>query len=276
MTKYKLICIDMDGTLLDEKGQVTKQNKAALKAAYDKGVHIAITTGRIFQCASHYADLIGVSGPVITSNGAYIGIKGSEKAIYQSIMTKEALYDFYHAAKKYDMLIYFFTTWGVVSDRAFPKDHPYIALNETLPEEGRIHLKEVAHFEEAFEKYDGSFLKAICIEEKEKWKLAKLREELETYPHFEVVTSWENNIEIMSAGTSKGSGVEKLAQYLKLQREEVICIGDSENDLSMIRYAGLGVAMGNALPEVKAAAQYITTSNGESGVAKAIQKFVLD
>lgn len=273
---YKLICIDMDGTLLDEKGEVTARNKIALKVAYEKGINIAITTGRIFQCASLYADLIGVSGPVIASNGAYIGIKGNEEPIYQSIMHKEALYNFYHIAKKYEMTTYFFTTWGVVADRAFPKDHPYVILNQSLPEGEHICLEEVESFEEAFEKYDGSFLKAICIEDEEKWKLAKLRQELEECGDFEVVTSWKNNIEIMAAGTSKGSAVEKLAQYLKLQREEVICIGDSENDLSMIKYAGLGIAMENALPEVKEAAEYITASNNASGVAKAIEEFVLD
>lgn len=274
--KYKLICIDMDGTMLDEKGEVTAQNKRALKAAYEKGVNIAITTGRIFQCATLYADLIGVSGPVISSNGAYIGIKGKKEPIYQSIMSKKALYDFYKAAKKYDVITYFFTTWGVVADKAFSKEHPYVILNQSLPQEEHIRLEEVENFEEAFEKYDGTFLKAICIEEKERWKLGKLREELEAYESFEVVTSWENNIEIMSAQTSKGHAVKKLAEYLNIQREQVICIGDSENDLSMIEYAGLGIAMENALPEVKEAAKYITTSNRESGVAKAIEKFILE
>ena len=94
-------------------------------------------------------------------------------------------------------------------------------------------------------------------------------------PELEIVSSWDDKFEIMKKGSSKGEAVAQLAKYFNLKRDEIMCIGDSENDLSMIEYAGIGVAMGNAIDKVKKSAQYITASNTDSGVAKAIEKFVL-
>ncbi|MTL48593.1 HAD-IIB family hydrolase, partial [Turicibacter sanguinis] len=95
-------------------------------------------------------------------------------------------------------------------------------------------------------------------------------------PHLEVVSSWKNNFEVMKKGSSKGEAVKQLTKYFNLTPDEVMCIGDSENDLSMIQFAGVGVAMGNATEDVKQAAQFITTSNKEGGVANAIEHFVLN
>lgn len=104
----------------------------------------------------------------------------------------------------------------------------------------------------------------------------KVKKELKQLnPELEIVSSWDDNFEIMKKGSSKGEAVAQLAKYFNLKRDEVMCIGDSENDLSMIEYAGIGVAMGNAIDIVKQSAQYITLPNTESGVAKAIEKFVL-
>ncbi len=93
---------------------------------------------------------------------------------------------------------------------------------------------------------------------------------------FEVVSSHFDNFEVTGKGVSKGNAVKVLANYYGIDSEQVICIGDSENDLSMIKYAGLGIAMGNADENVKEAAKYITDNNNCDGVAKAIEKFVLE
>ena len=91
-----------------------------------------------------------------------------------------------------------------------------------------------------------------------------------------MVSSRFDNFEVMNKGVSKGNAVKILADYYGINSEQVICIGDSENDLSMIKFAGLGVAMGNGSQVVKEAAQYITDSNNCDGVAKVIEKFVLE
>ena len=92
---------------------------------------------------------------------------------------------------------------------------------------------------------------------------------------FEVVSSGEDNVEIMKKGSSKGEAVKILAQKLNIKREEIICIGDNENDISMIKFAGLGIAVANGIDELKRQANYVTDTNMNSGVAKAIHKFIL-
>lgn len=114
------------------------------------------------------------------------------------------------------------------------------------------------------------------IEKEFKDKLKEAKEELiACTTDLEVVSSWDDNFEIMKKGSSKGEAVQMLAKHLGVSQEEVMCIGDSENDLSMITWAGTGVAMGNAIDSVKEVANYVTSDNKHGGVAEAIRKFVL-
>lgn len=272
---YRLICIDMDGTLLNEKGEVPLENQKALQEAHKKGVTIALSTGRNYRCASIFSDMIGVSGPVIAANGAQIGTREQKEPIFISVMSKESLTQFYRIAEKYPMTTYFMTDWGIISNIDLAEDHPYKVLNRSLPEDAKLRLEVVEDFYEAFERFDGEILKAICIEGKEKGKLTNLRKELEALDCYELVASWHDNVEIMNKGVSKGEGVRRLAEHLGIQQHEIMCMGDSENDLSMIKYAGLGVAMGNASDEIKAAADYVTDTNIQAGVAKAVRQWVL-
>ena len=105
----------------------------------------------------------------------------------------------------------------------------------------------------------------------------ELRNKIQNESNFSVVSSmFPNSFEVMPCGTSKGNGVKVLADKYNIPPEEIICVGDSENDISMIQYAGLGIAMGNATEEVKMAADYITDTNENEGVAKAIERFILN
>lgn len=272
---YKLICIDMDGTLLNSNHEVSEENKVALREATDKGVHIAITTGRVVKCASKYASILGINTPIISTNGAYISEIGREEAIYNNPMTIEEL-DFYlDIAEKYGLMTYFSTSEGVVTNKPLPNDHSYVVMNSRLEEADRVEILVVDDYREAFRRLDGRILKGISIDAENPEKVLKAKEEVSANKSLNVVTSWANNFEVMDSQSSKGDGVKKLAEFLNIKQEEVMCIGDSENDKSMLEYAGLGVAMGNATEEIKSISGYVTSDNNNSGVAKAIRKFVL-
>ena len=274
--KYKLICIDMDGTLLSDKHEVPELNKEMIKRATEKGVKVAISTGRIFTSAKRYSDLIGTDTPIIASNGAYIREKDKDEVIYESNLSKEQFYKILEVIKKYNLNVYFNTCDTMITESAIPDNHAYKTMDADLAEEYKIKFKENADFDKVFDEFNGKVLKAICIEEENKEVLNKAKEEMQKHDDLEVVSSWHNNFEVMPKGTSKGNAVKILAKMLGIDREDVICIGDSENDLSMIKYAGLGVAMGNALDIVKENADYITDTNSEAGVGKVIQKFILE
>ncbi|WP_261854059.1 Cof-type HAD-IIB family hydrolase [Clostridium folliculivorans] len=273
--KYKLICLDMDGTLLSSPSTISEENRKAVLQAYNKGIKIAITTGRLFTSAKYYADLIGIKVPIVASNGAYVREKDREEVIYKSSLNDDQLERIHEVIKKYDLLTYFNTHDTLISESVVGENHGYKVNNKELPEESRIKFDEGTDFKEAFKRHEGEILKAICVEEVDIDRLMKAKAELRQYKDLEVVSSWTNNFEVMNAGTSKGSAVKNLAEMLDIKQEEIICIGDSENDLSMIRYAGLGIAMGNAPDDIKKEADYVTDTNVNSGVAKAIEKFAL-
>ncbi|MGL4335333.1 MAG: HAD-IIB family hydrolase, partial [Turicibacter sp.] len=172
---------------------------------------------------------------------------------------------------------YMNTKSGIISATELPDNHIYKLLNKTLKPEDQILLEVIPNIDDIFIKYENDILKGVCREEVDTERLLKAKAELKkANPHLEIVSSWHNNFEVMKKGSSKGDAVKALSTFFNLTPAEVMCIGDSENDLSMIKYAGIGVAMGNAIDIIKEQAQYVTAENTKGGVAQAIHKFILD
>lgn len=272
--KYKLICIDMDGTLLNDNHEVSEENKIALKNAIDKGIKIAITTGRSFIAASQYAEVLGIKASIIASNGTYIREKDEDKVIYKHPFNREQFNKVCDVIEKYDIKKYFNTYNTMITNAEPPENHGYVISNKIAPDNLQVKFGIHKDFREAYDIYIDEILKAIIITEDSEL-LAKIKEELQEAGGLEVVSSGWQNVEVMAEGTSKGKGVKAFGEILGIGKEEIMCIGDNENDISMLTYAGLGVAMGNATEEVKELADYITDTNNNSGVAKAINKFTL-
>lgn len=272
---YKLICIDMDGTLLNNEHTVSEKNKRVLKEATDRGIKVGISTGRVFASARIFAKLIGIKAPLICSNGSYIREKDSDKVIFKSVLDKEELDAVYDIIKKYKFLAFFDTPYGIISDKEIPEDDSHRIMNKLTSKEEAIQFYVVEDFKEAFKKYSDDILKLILIEEEGSKKIQDAKKDLEKIKGIDVVYSWAGCAEIMREGTSKGKGVEILAKKLGIKKEEIMCIGDSGNDISMLEAAGTAVVMGNAPKEIKKIADYITDTNINNGVAKAVEKLVL-
>jgi len=272
---YKLICIDMDGTLLNDKKIISEGNHRAIKAASEKGVRIAVCTGRIFTSADFFSELLGVKSPVIASNGAYIREKDRDEVVYKSTLGVEKCKKLLSVFRQYNLYPHYYTSNIVFTEKLIHSSSFYMEVNKTLPKDKQIEIVLVEDWNEIFEKYESEIFKGIAVEE-DLEKLQSAKKTLGNLEEFEVVSSRFDNFEVMNKGVSKGNAVKILGEYYGIKREQIICIGDSENDLSMIKFAGLGVAMGNGNAAVKEAAQYITDSNNCDGVAKVIEKFVLE
>lgn len=270
----------MDGTLLNSKHEVSERNKEALKKAKELGVNIAIATGRLFCSARYYSDIIGVNTAVIASNGAYIKTNYEDTALLENPMPKDVAIKIYNIVKKYGLSVNFNSWDTLIREYPVPKTHAYYVMNKILPEEKQVKfIINSDNFVNALEAFEGNILKGIVIEEKEnKDHLWAAKKELKSIfgDKLHIVSSGNDNFEVMIGSSSKGNAVAHLAKSLNLSPEEVMCIGDSENDLSMINFAGIGVAMGNGLDLLKNAADYITDTNNNDGVAKAIENFVLN
>lgn len=272
--KYKLICVDMDGTLLNSEKKISERNIEAVKRATEKGVQIVICTGRMFTSAKYYAELLGIKAPVISANGAYIREKDSNEVIYKSVLGKENCRKILEVVKKHGLSPTFHTTDSIIIDSMNSPYLDYMKLGSNIPENRDIGIKMVEDWEETFSMLEDEITKCITIDS-DLDRLYAAKQELASISELEVVSSFSTNFEVMIKGVSKGRAVEVLAGYYNLRRDEVICIGDNENDISMIEYAGLGVAMGNSQERIKKIADFVTDSNDEDGVAKVIEKFII-
>ncbi|QCX33905.1 HAD family phosphatase [Caloramator sp. E03] len=278
---YKLVCIDMDGTLLNSKREISDINKSALKKAFDMGVHIVITTGRIYLNAEYYSDLIGIKSPIIASNGAIIKEKGSNEFIYKAVIPKEINLQILEICNKYKLYPRFHTITDIYySDSLFNFMNLMFYFSFALKVKSKDHrvrmhyIKSKRKWHEVFNLKKEDIVKCE-IYSFDKEKIKNVYDELKKIGSIKVVPGF-NSLEITRKDVSKGSAIKFLAEKYKIKREEIVAIGDSENDIEMIQYAGFGVAMGNAIKAVKEKANYITTSNDEDGVAKVINEFIIN
>ena len=272
----KLICIDMDGTLLNNHHEVSTENIKAIKRATSKGVKVAITTGRIFCSAKYYSNFIGIDTPVIASNGAFIREQNSEEIIYSNPIPSYFLSKIYEIINKYNLKILFNTSNTVISFYDLPETHVYKIMNKELNTNDKVNFFIAKDITDIVNTFKENILKGIVIEPDNIDNLIAAKKELINIlgAELHIVSSSVNNFEIMLNSSTKGIAVEILAKKYNFTSDEVMCIGDSENDLSMIKYAGIGVAMGNASDEIKSHANYITDTNENFGVAKAINKYI--
>ncbi|MBB6624120.1 HAD family phosphatase [Clostridium gasigenes] len=273
--KYKLICIDMDGTLLNTDNQVSDDNIRALKKATEMGIHIAITTGRIYASAKYYSGIVGIDAPIITANGASIKDSGDGNVIYNNPIPSDILIGCAEILKKYNLKANFTTGDTIFTSYEIPETHSYKVTNKIVPNEFKVNFLVFDNINDGISKFEGKILKCFVGEDSNLDGFRNARAEItKTFGDFlHIVSSGVNNFEIMQKDSSKGNAAKMLAKRLGITKDEVICIGDSENDLSMIQFAGMGVAMGNAMDLLKSEADFITETNNNSGVAKAIEKF---
>jgi len=270
--KYKMLVTDMDYTLLNKEKRVSDRNREALRRAMEKGVHMVVATGRIYTSARIYAKLLGLDTPIIASNGALI--KDASKTIFRGILSQDTVREMLRLCHKYGIYCHFFTENTIYSEKLINVSLRYTEWNKYMGEEDQVKIRIVDDGEEIIEAAKSEVLKAVVFDDDDE-KIQKLRDGIMETGIVSVSQSMKHNLEVMNKGVTKGNAVRILAQLYGINREEVIAIGDNENDISMIEYAGLGIAMGNAEECLKRAADHDTGDYQEDGVAEAIEKFIL-
>lgn len=266
--RYKLICTDMDGTLLGKGFEISQENIKALKESMKKGIKVALVTGRPYNAMKYFTSVLGDDVYIISTNGTYFNLPGYE---YKKVLNKDALEKIYLLGEKYKLNRHFKGCKIIISNNEIGKEHPYRLVNSKNKEEDRIEIIENASCETLLKRAENEILKCILFSEDSK-TLEQAKNEFKKQEDLEVVSSGKINFEVMSKDTSKGIAVKKFCEILGIDNKEVICIGDNENDISMIEFAGLGIAMGNATDEVKSKADFVTDTNVNDGVAKALRK----
>lgn len=272
--RIKMIGLDLDGTLLTDKKELTDRTKAALRRAIELGITVLVASGRPWMGVPEELRNFPGMRYALTSNGARIIDTKDDRVIEEHLLSPELALKALAVCGKYDTLqeVYFDGQGYAPEDQMayVEKYHRNPSMCEYM-RKTRLPVKDIRKLVEqenrGLDKVQALF--ADMDERETAWK------ELEQEKGLELVGSLQYNIEINAAGVNKGTGLVNLGRMLGIRREEIMAFGDGDNDIAMLREAGFGVAMANADEQVKAAADYITLSNEEEGVAEAIERLVL-
>lgn len=263
----RLIAMDLDDTLLRNDLTISPRVLEAIRLAREKGVITTIATGRTSVSMRKYADQLQIDVPVIAFHGALIQQLLSGEVIFRKVIPSNLASTIVSGLLQENYHIQLYLRDRVLAQEENRWSGDYARTASVLIE--KVDLLEVLAAEQL------GIEKILIIDQEQKLDALApgLRSRYGDKVH--VTKSKPHFLEMTDISVNKGVALEALANRLGIKREEVMAIGDSFNDLEMICYAGLGVAMGNARPEVKEAADFITRSNEEDGVAEAIERYVL-
>lgn len=245
MSQYRLLALDLDGTLLDGNSEIPPANAEWVRRAREAGITVILSTGRGAPSAFTFAKQLELDAPMITVNGGEIWRRPD--VLHQRTLLEpdkiKRLHDL--ALRSGDVWYWAYSTEGLCN-----KEYGLDDIFE------RQWLKFGYYTEELDQ-------------------LTAIREELQSWDGLELSNSSPYNIEVNPAGVSKAAALEEVCRLIGCAMSEAVAIGDSLNDIAAIRACGLGIAMGNAQAEVKDAADRVTSSHLEEGVARAIREYVL-
>ncbi|GLI84501.1 Cof-type HAD-IIB family hydrolase [Rossellomorea marisflavi] len=276
------VASDMDGTLLNEKQEISEGNKEAILKAQQAGIEVIVATGRSYEEASYVVKEAGIDCDIICANGAEVRDADGE-IVYQAGIGDDRSRQI--AAELNELGIYFevYTNQGTYTEDyekgidliidIFKTSNPDVSEAQVRQaakeryDEGRINVVE--DYEVLFEDSEHLVFKFLVFS-KDREKLQQAQSVLTELKDLAVSSSGKNNLEINSIHAQKGVALEKVLSSKGLNVKDAMAIGDNLNDLSMMKVVGRPVAMGNGLPEVKEFCSHVTATNREDGVAKAI------
>ena len=264
---YKMVVMDMDDTLLRDDHTISEGTKSAIEKAQKMGVKVVLASGRPTYAMKKYALELGLEkykSYLISFNGANIVECATENILFNQTLSKENAHKLYDISKKNNLFIHTYLGDDIVTEEN----------NEYTEIEKEITGMEIHIVDDFKAVVNRDVTKVLMLEEPEKLKKAADILSTELSDILSVTISKPFFLEFMDRGIDKAATLERLINMLGIKREEVIAVGDSYNDLSMIKFAGLGVSMSNGKPEVKEAADYITGSHMEDGIVHIFEKFI--
>lgn len=271
--KYRLVALDLDGTLLDSSLQIRHRTIGALQRVREQGVQAMIVTGRHHTAARAYWHQLDLELPAICCNGTYIYDFRARRPLVGNPLTREEAQELLAVVREHPVHV------GVYADEAmtYETDAPHLAgmrrWGATLPEAVRPRVEPVTSFDRLIDEADAIWKFLLASDDPA--VLAACEQAIGARPGFTCVRSSRARADVSRAGNSKG---QRLAEYIAQQGirpQEVIAFGDQDNDREMLKLAGLGVAMGDSHAEVRECADWVTGSNDSDGIAEVLERFVL-
>ena len=274
ISKIGLIALDLDGTTLRSDRKIGERTREAMKCAMENGGHVVIATGRSLNSLPE--EVLSVKGIeyAITCNGAKIARLSDQSILYTNYLSRSAVQRIMDFLKDFPNMVEVFVNGQAYAEREKLKNLEAYGIagmsaeyvrKTRMPVDGLFDFLQEHQTE--IENINVRLLRTDCKE--------KLWRKLEALGEITVTSSFRQNIELGGETTSKATAMLALADLLGVERSGIMACGDGLNDLAMLRAAGIAVAMGNSVPEVLAAADFVTEDNDHDGVGVAIEKFVL-
>ncbi|MDF7672391.1 Cof-type HAD-IIB family hydrolase [Lactobacillus sp. ESL0701] len=285
----KLVACDLDGTLFNSKVTISDENIAAIRAAQDNGIEFLIATGRAPKQSRAVIRNYGLRTGFININGALVYDENDTLQVKHAL-PKQKVIAAANILRKHNIYFEIVTADHIysedISKRVFNLAHSLITLNPKLSfkqavaisggSNAMLNMTWVNNFEQLLRDPEIEVMKIIGFDSRGPALLTKIKQELALISDLAITSSSAINIEINDSHAKKGTALLDYAKKKGIKRDEVAAIGDNLNDESMIRDAGVGVAMGNAVPKIKELAQIETKTNNEDGVGYILRKFIKD
>lgn len=273
MIKYKWCVCDMDGTLLNSQNVISERNEAALKKLQENGVEIIIASGRTDLMVKAYIRQLGLTGPVISSNGGLIRNAKTGEILYSKLIEKTAVREIlsYCDKNNIDFLIYTFDR--VYGNEGNPLMLKYEKRNENYPKDIKVPLEYLNNMNEVVDNIDVLKILLVCGDHE---RILELEKYFSQNKKITAVSSALGLLDIMGRDISKGNALKTLSEKMNVNLNNVIAFGDNHNDMEMLKCVGMPIAVENAVENIKLQAKYITKSNNEDGIAYAINTFILN
>lgn len=273
----RMIAVDLDGTLLDLRRQVSDANRQALHACMARGIHVVLASGRSFISVCRLADENGLMGPIVSNNGARVDLSPKGPVLAEHTFPRVLAAQVFDIMKRSGI---YFTCYGngtLFQNNLDATRERTRGVNRRHALDMQAHRVELVVSDESRTVEEGLIepYKFVAFTEDE-GRLNALRHELKASGlPLNISSSWIDNVEVMVEGAGKDSALQALQAHFGIDKVQIMAFGDNLNDMDMLRAAGVAVAMENALPEVKRAAQIIAPHHDESGVAQIINEYVL-
>lgn len=268
---YKLVAIDCDNTLIKHDGEMHPDNIKAINMILEKGIKVVIATGRNDILVKDYMDEVGFKEEIVIGcNGASIRDLKDNSIIQLNYIPKDTMKKIIDICLKNHIKAKMFT---LTESYSTSEENMGDELKEILTYTKQLSLSLEYKFEKDIESLidKKEFLKVVILED-DREKLLNIQNQFKALEDINAVISARNCLDIMKKGVSKGNALKDYSNMLGIKQEEIVAIGDSENDLEMLNFASFSVAMGNAEDFIKQACDMVTLKNDEGGVAYAINK----
>jgi len=287
----KLIAIDIDGTLLNSYGEVTLKNKEMIQEALNKNIDVVLASGRMPKAIVPIANEINSNKYLISGNGAAIYDIQKDEIIYNNYMTKKKVLEIIEMCEKNSMFYSIYTTNIILTKALNYNILFYHNENKKHPENKKIKINVVNDLYNYIKDYSGDDILKFTICDNDELIFKGMINKLKTISNVDVLEVKHMSRKIIQHGSedveisyfyteitnknvNKWTAIEELIKLLNIGKDEILAIGDNINDKEMIENAKIGVVTGNSSPEMKETADAVVSTNDESGVAEAIEKYV--